>query len=387
MKMDEIVIAGIGQIPVREHWDKSLRSMAAEAIQSAIRDSGGLKPQVLFVGNIYAANFSRQAHLSALIADYAHLTGIEAITIEASGASGGAALRQGYLAVASGLVNVALVLGVEKLTDCIGPDQEAAFSTEIDADYEAIQGLTPASQSALLAKRYIQEFRVPKDGLAGFPLTAHANGARNKNAMYRHAITMDDYLKAMHLNETLSHFDTAPHTDGAAAVLLTRRDLLPENPQADIRIAASTMGIDAFTLGERKDVLSLKAANDSFIQAFQKAGITPDKVDLFEYFDSYSIYAALSLEAAGYAGRGEGWKLGKERSIALTGQIPCSTMGGLKARGNPGGATGVYQAVEAALQLRGQAGTNQIPGATYALIQCLGGPASIAITHILERIS
>lgn len=384
--MTDIIIGGIGQTPVGEHWDTSLRSLALQAIQAAIQDSGGLKPQALYVGNMLAANLSRQAHLGALLADYAGLTGIEAETIEAGGASGGAALRQGYLAVASGLVDVVLVVGVEKFTDVIGPDLEAALATLTDADYESVHGLTLTAQAALLARRYNHENHVPADGLAGFPVTAHANGAGNKNAMYRKAIAPDAYRKAEPVSEPLNIFDVAPYADGAAALVLTRRELLPKDfLHPVVRLAASTMASDTLALAERSDPLWFAAAQTSAKQAFQKAGITREQVDLFEYYDAFSIFAALSLEAAGFAQRGEGWKLGGDGSIALTGQLPCATLGGLKARGNPGGATGVYQAVEAAAQLRGQAGENQIAGARYALIQCLGGPASIAVTHILQN--
>ena len=386
--MTEIIIAGIGQTPVGEHWDTSLRSLALQAIQAAIQDAGGLKPQALYVGNMLAASLSHQAHLGALLADYAGLTGIEAETVEAGGASGGAALRQGYLAVASGLVDVALVVGVEKFTDVIGPDLEAALATLTDADYESVHGLTLTAQAALLARRYMHENHVPADGLAGFPLTAHANGAGNKNAMYRKAIALDLYQKAEPVSEPLNIFDVAPNADGAAALVLTRRELLPKDfPHPVVRLVSSTIASDTLALAERSDPLWFAAAQASVEQAFQKAGISREQVDLFEYYDAFSLFAALSLEAAGFAKRGKGWKLAGDGFIALSGQLPCATLGGLKARGNPGGATGVYQAVEAALQLRGQAGANQIAGARYALIQCLGGPASIAVTHILESMA
>ncbi len=274
---------------------------------------------------------------------------------------------------------------MEKFTDVIGPDLEAALATLTDADYEAIHGLTLTAQAALLARRYMYENHVPTDGLAGFPLTAHANGAGNKNAMYRKAIALDAYQKAEPVSEPLNIFDVAPNADGAAALVLTRRELLPKDfPHPVVRLAASTIASDTFSLAERSDPLWFNAAQASMEQAFQKAGISREQVDLFEYYDAFSIFAPLSLEAAGFAKRGKGWKMAGDGSIALTGQLPCATLGGLKARGNPGGATGVYQAVEAATQLRGQAGANQISGARYALIQCLGGPASIAVTHILE---
>lgn len=388
MIMTDIIIAGIGQTPVGEHWGVSLRSLAVHAIQAAIKDSGGLGPQALYVGNMLAANLSRQTHLGALLADSAALTGVEAETLEAGGASGGAALRQGYLAIASGLVDVALVVGVEKFTDVIGPDLEAALATLTDADYESIHGLTLTGQAALLARRYMVEYNVPADGLAGFPLSALANGAGNENAMYRKTISLNLYQKAEPVNEPLYIFDVAPNADGAAALVLTRRESLPKNfPHPVVRLAASTIASDTLALAERSDPLWFKAAQSSVEQALQKGGITREQIGLFEYYDAFSIFAALSLEAAGFAKRGQGWKLARDEFIALTGQLPCATLGGLNARGNPGGATGVYQAVEAAAQLRGQAGANQITGARTALIQCLGGPASIAVTHILERIT
>src|SRR5574342_1398359 len=173
--MTDVVIAGIGQTEVGEPWDIGLSELGLAAIQEAVKDSGGLRPQSLFVGNMLAPNLSNQAHLGVLLADYAGLLGVEAATIEAAGASGGAALRQGYLAVASGLVDVALVVGVEKFTDKVGSGVEEALATTSDSDFEAVQGMTPAAQAALLMKRYMHEHQVPADGFAGFALTAHAN--------------------------------------------------------------------------------------------------------------------------------------------------------------------------------------------------------------------
>lgn len=382
--MTDVVIAGIGQTPVGEHWDVSLRSLGVRAMRAAVADSGGLQPQALYAGNMLAANLSRQAHLGTLLADFGGFPGIEAETVEAAGASGGAALRQAYLAVASGLVDVALAVGVEKFTDVVGPDVEAALATTADADFETVHGLTPSAQAALLTRRYVHEHGLPADGLAGFPLTAHANAAGNKNAIYRKAITLEAYRKAEAVSDPLNMFDLAPHADGAAALVLTRRDLLPKKfAHPLVRLAASASVSDKLGLHSRSDLLWFAAAQASAEQALEKAGIARQQVDLFEYHDAYSIFAALSLEAAGFAPRGGGWKLAADGSIGLTGQIPCATLGGCKARGDPGGATGVYQAVEAALQLRGQAGANQIAGAKVALIQSLGGPAATAVTHVL----
>ena len=386
--MTDIVIAGIGQTEVGEHWDISLRELAYKAIKAALDDSGSLKPQALFVGNMLSLNLSNQAHLGALLADYTGLTGIEAVSVEAAGASGAAALRQASIAIASGMVDVALVLGVEKFTDRVGPDVEAAASTSTDGDYEGMQGLTTTAQAALIMRRYMFENNLPTDGFAGFAVTAHANGAGNPFAMFRKAIKPESYARAEMVSEPVNMFDVAPNADGAAAILLTRRDLLPQifsHPL--VRIAGTGSSSDTLALHDRQDMLWFQSAQIATALALKKAGITLEQVDFFEYHDAFSIYAALSLEAAGFAERGQGWKLAADGSISLKGKIPCATMGGLKARGFAGGASGVYQAVEATHQLRGSAGRNQLNGAHYGLIQSLGGPASTAVCHILEKIN
>jgi acetyl-CoA C-acetyltransferase len=386
--MTEVVIAGIGQTEVGEHWEISLRDLAYLAIRAAIQDSGGLKPQALFAANMLAPNLSNQAHLGVLLADFSGLSGVEAVTVEAAGASGGAALRQGYLAVASGMVDVALVVGVEKFTDKIGTGIEEGLATASDSDFEAVHGMTLSAQAALLMRRYIHEFKVPPDGFSGFALIAHANGEGNPNAMFRKAIKPEAYAKADMVSDPLNMFDIAPNADGAAAVILTRRELLPkEGPNPLVRIAASATSTDTLALHDRHDLLAFDAARLSVEQALKKANMKIEDIGFFEYHDAFSIFAALSLEAAGFALRGEGWKLAADGSISRTGRIPCATMGGLKARGFPGGATGLYQAVETVIQLRGSADPSiQLGGVKAGMIQSLGGPASTAVTHILERI-
>jgi acetyl-CoA C-acetyltransferase len=385
--MTDVVIAGIGQTEVGEHWEISLRDLALEAMHQAIHDSGDMQPQALFVGNMLAPSLSNQAHVGALLVDYAGLTGIEAATIEAAGASGGAALRQGYMAVASGMVDAALVVGVEKFTDKIGPDVDSALATTSDSDFEAVQGMTTTAQAALLMRRYMHEFDVPEHGFAGFALTAHANGAGNPCAMFRKAIKAEAYARAEMVSDPLNMFDIAPNADGAAAVLLTRRELLPGHfGRPLVKISGSTAATDTLAAHDRVDALNWDAVRRSTEKAIQRAGTTLERINFFEYHDVYSIYAALTLEAAGFAGRGQGWKLAADGAIGRNGKIPCATMGGLKARGFPGGATGVYQAVEAATQLRGQAGPNQIAGAKLGLIQSVGGPASTVVSHVLEAL-
>jgi acetyl-CoA C-acetyltransferase len=288
--------------------------------------------------------------------------------------------------LSAGSADAALVLGIEKLTDQTGSGVEAAIATSVDSDYEAVQGLTPTAQAALIMRRYMHEFELEHEIFAGIPVVAHANGASNPNAMFRRAISVEAYNRAGMVNDPLNMFDIAPGADGAAALLLARRELLPPAfSHTLVRISGSAAVTDTLALHDRPDPLAFHAARLSVERACRQAGIMPQDVHLFELFDAYSIYVVLSLEAAGFAERGHGWELAQVDLLSLGGELPISTFGGLKARGNPGGATGVYQAVEAVLQLRGQADANQVPDAARALVQSLGGPASSAVTHVLER--
>jgi acetyl-CoA C-acetyltransferase len=384
---ENIIIAGVGLTAVGEHWEKSLRELALEAIVSATTDAGGIKPQAMYIGNMLAPALSKQSQLGALLADFAGMRGIEALAVEAGGASGGVALRQAFLALSSGLVSTALVVGVEKVTDRVSNEVLAAQMTSSDADYESVHGVTPTAQAAMLMRRYIFEYDVPRDAFAGFSVTAHANAVTNSNAMFRRAIKPDTYAKAGIVSDPINMFDAAPMADGAAAVILAREDVLPGKlSHPSIRIAASSITIGAVAIHDRPDPLVIEASKHSLDEVYRSSGYSAEDIDLFELHDIFSIYAVLSLEAGGFAKKGEGWKLALEGQIARTGSIPICTFGGSKARGDTGGATGLYQAGEATLQLQGRAGENQIHDAKVALVQCLGGTGATAASHILARV-
>jgi acetyl-CoA C-acetyltransferase len=384
---NEVWIVGVGLTPVGEHWEKSLREIALEAIAAALAEAPGLSPQALYVANTLAPALSGQSQLGSLLADFAGLRGVEAMTIEAAGASGGAALRQAYLALKAGAIDVALVVGLEKVTDQAGPALQAALATATDADYEAVQGITPTAQAALIMRRYLHETGAPADALAGFSLVAHANAVGNPYAMFRRAIKPEDYSRAGMVSEPVNMYDAAPVADGAAALILARsRALPPAGPLPAVRVAGSSLAIAAVALHDRRDPLVLEAANHSANQAYRQAGVTADDIDFFELHDPFSIYAALSLEAAGFASRGQGWRLAQDGEITRQGRIPVTTLGGSKARGDTGGATGVYQVAEVTLQLQGRAGSSQVEGARIGMAQCLGGSGGTAATHILVRV-
>lgn len=382
--MRDVSIIGIGQTPVGEHWDTDLRSLGIEAVRTAMEDGGVKQVDALYVGSAYGATVSSQSQIGPLIADYAGLRGVEAFTIEAGDASGGAALRTGYLAVASGAVEMAVVLGVEKSTDTVGAERVFARSVSLDTDYELVHGATLPALAALLMRRYMFEYGVELSAFENFSINAHANGAKNPNAMYRNLLKPGGFARAPMIADPVTLFDGAPDADGAAAVILTSAERAADLVPQPIHIAASAAATDTLTLHDRADLLDFEAVRLSFDKAIAQAGITRDELDLFELHDAFTIISTLTLEAAGFAARGEGWRIAADQKIGLSADLPLSTFGGLKSRGNPVGATGIYQAVEATLQLRSAAGSNQVPEARVAMIQNMGGLGSTVITHILK---
>lgn len=383
--MREVSIIGIGQTPVGEHWETDLRSLGIGAIRTAMEDGGIRQIDALYVGSAYGATVSSQSQIGPLIADYAGLRGVEAFTIEAGDASGGAALRTGYLAVASGAVETAVVLGVEKSTDTVGADRIAARSVSLDADYESVHGATLPALAALLMRRYMFEYGVELGAFENFSINAHANGAKNPNAMYHNLLKPGGFARAPMIADPVTLFDGAPDADGAAAVILTSRERAGDFPAKPVHIIASAAATDTLAIHDRRDLLDFEAVRLSVDKSLAQAGINRADLDLFELHDAFTIISTLTLEAAGFAARGEGWKAAADQEIGLTANLPLSTFGGLKSRGNPVGATGVYQAVEAVLQLRGEAEGNQVPDARIAMIQNMGGLGSTVITHILKN--
>ncbi|MBP6015167.1 MAG: thiolase domain-containing protein [Candidatus Promineofilum sp.] len=382
--MTNVSIIGIGQTDVREHWDTSIRHLAWYAIEAAMDDAHHNQIDAIYVGNMLAGQLSNQNHLGALVADFAGLRGTEALTVEAADASGGAALRQAVLAVQSGLVETALVVGVEKVTDESGATIPAALATALDADYEAIHGQTLSGAAGVLMRRYMYEYNVELADFAGFSVNAHANAAANSRAMFRNKLRPEAFTSAPMTADPVSLFDEAPTGDGSAAVIVTTSERAADMVARPVRILASALATDTVALHDRRDLLWLAAAERSARRAFDAAGLSPADIDVAELHDSFTILAALSLEACGFAERGQGWQLARDGQIGRGGRIPISTFGGLKARGNPPGATGLYQIVEVAQQLRGTAGDCQVAGARVGLAQNLGGMAATAVTHILQ---
>lgn len=382
--MRKVAVLGIGQTTVDEHWEKSIRDLAVEAILAALMDAGRESADALFVGNMMSGIIDHQNNLGALIADWAGLRAAEAVKVEAACGSGAAALRSGLIAVASGDVDSALVVGVEKMTDQTGHDITAALATAADADWEVDHGVSFVGLNALVMRRYMHEYGWKHTDFAPFSINAHANAVHNPFARLRHSITMEDFEKASMVATPINLLDASPTGDGAAAALLVPAEIVKEGGRPRIMIAGSASATDTISVHARREPLFLNSAYASAKKAYAQAGVEPQDIDVFELHDAFSIMSALSLEACGFAERGQGPRLGLDGEIGPQGRIPCATRGGLKARGHPVGATGMYQVVEVVQQLRGECGKTQVDGAQVGLAQNIGGSGATIVAHVLK---
>jgi acetyl-CoA C-acetyltransferase len=383
--MQKTAILGIGQTKIDEHWDLSLREIGGNAAFAAMQDAGMEKVDALFIGNMLSPMVSGQNQLGAFFSDWIGLWGQEAVKVEAACASGAAALRAGLMAVASGEIDSALVVGVEKMTDKAGHDVTSALATAADADYEVEQGISFVGLNALVMRRYMHEFGWKHADFAPFSINAHDNAMHNPFARLHQRITVDQFEKSSMVATPINLLDASPIGDGAAAAII-----VPAEKVASVRgrprvvVAGSASATDTIAVHSRKDPLFLSAAYESSRRAYEMAGVTKDDINVFELHDAFSIMSALSLEACGFAERGQGVKLGLDGEISPKGRLPVCTRGGLKARGHPVGATGMYQVVEVVQQLRGECGETQVDGARVGMAQNIGGSGATIITHILK---
>jgi acetyl-CoA C-acetyltransferase len=379
--MRPVAIIGIGQTKIDEQWDRSIRQIAVEAIQAALQDAGRENADGMFIGNMMSGILNNQNNLAPLVADWSGLS-IPAIKVDAACGSGGAALRSGLMAVASGELESALVVGVEKMTDRHPHEVTAALATAADADYEVEMGVSFVGLNALIMRRYMHEYGWKHADFAPFSINAHSNAMHNPFARLHHKITLEDFEKSVMIATPINLLDASPIGDGAAALYIVPFDSVRGDTR--ILIAGSASATDTIAIHDRTDPLFLTAAYKSAREAYRQAGVSPEDIDVFEMHDAFTIMSALSLEACGFAERGQGPRLGLDGHLTPLGRIPVMTRGGLKARGHPVGATGVYQVVEVVQQLRGEGGGSQVPGARIGMAQNIGGSGATILTHILK---
>jgi acetyl-CoA C-acetyltransferase len=385
--MREIYVAGVGQVPVAKTTELSIRHLAAGSVRAALADAELDRVDALYVGNMLSGMLSQQQHLGALVADAAGLRGVEAATAEAACSSGAAAMRWGVMAIASGLHDAVVVAGVEKMTHTDRYETTRALAAASDWDTEGSRGHNFVSLNAVLMQEYIERYRVNRSLFAAFAINAHHNALTNPNALFHKPVDVMTYERSKVIHDPLRLYDASPICDGSAALVLAAEDRVGRstNGRPPVRVVASTAATDSVGIADRRDRLVLDGVMTSSRRAYAQAGLGLEDIDIFELHDAYTIMSVLALESAGFARPGQGLWLGVDGEIGLQGRVPISTMGGLKARGHPVGATGVYQLVELYLQLTGRAGPNQVPEARVAMAQNIGGTGATVITHVLKR--
>ena len=385
--MRDVFIAGVGQTAVTKDPQSRGRYLGAAAVKEALADAGIDTKTVgaLYVGNMLSGILAQQQQLGGLLADYTGLAGIEAVTVEAACASGGAAVRLAYQAVAGGIHDAVAVCGVERMTHVERDVATRALATAADWELEGIRGESFLSLNATLMRAYMAKYGVASERFAPFAITAHRNALTNPNALLHKTLDLETYLQSRVITDPIRLFDVSPVCNGAGAVILVAPHVAAELGRSRVRIAGSAVATAPLALARRPDPLDLTAVTSSTQQAMKQAGVSHDDIDLFELHDAYTIMTALTLEAAGFARPGEGLDFADSERIGLRGELPLATFGGLKARGHPVGASGCYQIVEAVLQLSERAGENQVPGAGVALVQNIGGTGATVVSHVLTR--
>ncbi len=385
--MRDVAIIGIGETEFGELWDKSLREIGIEAGLKALRDAGvrGEEVEKMYIGNMSAGKLINQEHVAPLIADYAGLSDIPSTRIESGGASGGMALSEAYKAVASGMNDIVVVGGAEKMTDVGEEEAKKILSSTADQEWETVFGATFDSLYAMMARYHMEEYGTTREQLAEVAVKNHSNASKNPNAQFPRETSKDFVMGAPMVSEPLGMFDCAPLSDGGAALVLCPAERADEFEGEAIEIVSVGEGGDKMAVHEREDIGSLKATKSAAEKAYERAGITAEDIDFAEVHDNFTITEIMAIEDLGFFEKGEGGPATEEGKTKLNSDISINTSGGLKAKGRPVGAVGISQAVEAVQQLREDAGDRQVEDPEYGLTHNIGGTGASTVVHIFRR--
>lgn len=388
--MREVAIVGAKTTEFGELWDKSLRDLVVEAGVGALQDAGisGEQIDAMYVGNMSGGKFIEQEHLGALIADYAGLAkglNIPSTRVEAACASGGLALREAIMAVASGYSNIVIAAGAEKMTDVDGSDVTDALAAAADREWEGSQGATFPGIYGMIARLHMAKYGTTSEQLAAVAVKNHENGMNNPMAQFKSKITIEQVLKSIMVSDPIRILDCSPVSDGAAAVIVVPADEAHKYTDTPIYIKASAQASDTIALHDRRDITTLDATVAAGKRAYAMAGLTPKDINFVEVHDCFTIAEICAIEDLGFFEKGKGGPATIAGETALNAKISVNPSGGLKSTGHPVGATGVKQAVEAVTQLRGQAGKRQVNNAKYGMTHNVGGSGATAVVHIFSN--
>jgi acetyl-CoA C-acetyltransferase len=383
--MRDVAVIGIGMTKWGELWKQSLRDIYVETALLALDDAGVDRIDSMYIGSMSSGVFVGQEHIASLLADYLGQLPVPATRVETACASGGLALRLGFMEVASGMSDVVLASGIEKMTDVGGDEATYALGTAADQEYEGYQGITFPGLYALIARAHMQKYGTTREQLAKVAVKNHHNGSKNPLAQYPFEITVDAVLNSVKVADPLNILDCSPITDGAAAVIICPADMARKMGKPLIKVTGTGHATDTIQLSQRKDITWLEATYQAAKQAYAMADKKPKDIDLVEVHDCFTIAEICVTEALGIAPKGKGGEAVEAGLTAMDGKIPVNASGGLKSKGHPVGATGIAQIYEITKQLRGEAGERQVKGARVGMAQNMGGSGGSCVVHILER--
>ena len=381
----KIAVLGAYQTKFGERWDKSLKDLMVEAGWGAIKDAeiGKEKIEIAFVGNKLGGRLTGQNHLGALLAEELGIFR-PAVRVEAACASGGVAVSQACLAIASGEYKTALVIGAEKMTDAFSP-QTAMALMGAGSEEERQAGLSFVGLYALMAQKYLADFGASQEDLAWVAVKNHFHGSLNHLAQFPFEITLEQVLKSPMVADPLKLLDCSPISDGAAGLVLASERWAKKLRKKNIWITASVQTSGTLSLAARESLTSIAATKEAGKRAKKQAGIEGRDVSLLEVHDCFTIAEILALEDLGIYKEGEGFVAVRNGEVRIGGKRPVNLSGGLKACGHPVGATGVKQIVEIYNQLKGRGGKKQIKKAKVGLAHNVGGTGGTATVHILQK--
>lgn len=383
--MRDVAIIGVGMNKWGELWQKSLRDIFVESALLAIEDAGVDHIDSMYVGCMTSGIFVGQEHLSSLLADYLGAGPIPSVRVESACASGGLAVRIGFMDVASGMSDIVLVGGVEKMTDVGGDGATYALSTAADQEYEVYHGITFPGLYALMARSHMHKYGTTRKQLAQVAVKNHENGSKNPLAQFPQKVTVDQVINSIMIADPLTILDCSPITDGAACAILCPADMAKKiSKKPPVKIIGSGNATDTIAIHSRKDLTTLSATVKAAEVAYKMANVKPDDIDLAEVHDCFTIAEIIVMEDLGFVKKGEGGKAVESGMTAIGGKKPINTSGGLKSKGHPVGATGVGQVVEIVHQLRGEAGDRLVKDAKIGLTQNMGGSGGSAVVHIMQ---
>ena len=376
--MRQVKIAGTGLIKVKEYWDQSIQDLFAEASLKAIKNAGVDELDKVYVSNMGAALMQDQLNLATILTESLGKPGLSATRIEAGSASGGVAFHEAVQAVASGYSDAVLVTGVEKMSDILPDVVTTGLAMAEDQEYTAYTGVTKTGIAAMIHRLYMDLYASPKD-ICMMAVKSHEHAVGCKHAQYPFKMSIERAMASPMEADPIHMMECSGIGDGAAALVLVPSD------DEGVEVAGTAVSTDYTSIAQRTDPLEMRAIKNAAEKAYKMAGIKASDISLAEVQDDYTINGILGIEGLGLAKEGEGTKMVNNGEVDKDGKLPINTFGGLKARGNPLGATGIYQLAEIALQLQGKAGDHQVEGAKIGVAQNMGGMASICAVNVLRR--